>query len=64
MHVEKNVCDNLIGTLFNINEKTKDGINAYLDLIDMNIREELTPIQVGKRTYFPQHVRLCSKKKK
>ena len=28
MHVEKNVCDSIIGTLLNIKGKTKDGINA------------------------------------
>jgi len=33
MHVEKNMCDSLIGTLLNINEKTKDGLNDRLDLI-------------------------------
>jgi len=38
MHVEKNVCDILIGTVLNINEKTKDSLNARLDLIEMNIR--------------------------
>ena len=43
MHVEKNVCDSLIGTLLNIKGKTKDGVNARLDLIEMNIREELAP---------------------
>ena len=37
MHVENNVCDSLIGTLLNINGKTKDGLNARLDLIEMNI---------------------------
>jgi len=37
MHVEKNVCDSLIGTLLNINGKTNDGLNARLDLIEMNI---------------------------
>jgi len=37
MHIEKNVCDSLIGTLLNINGKTKDGINARLDLIEINI---------------------------
>ena len=52
MHVEKNVCDSLIGTLFNINEKTKDDLNAHLDLMEMNIRGELAPIKMGKRTYF------------
>jgi len=53
MHVEQNVCDSLIGTLLNIKGKTKDGVNACLDLIEMNIREELTPREVGKRTYLP-----------
>jgi len=53
MHVEKNVCDSLIGTLLNINGKTKDGLNARLHLIEMNIRGELAPIEMGKRTYFP-----------
>jgi len=46
MHVEKNVCDSLIGTLLNINGKTKDGLNARLDLIEINIRGELAPIWV------------------
>ena len=31
MHVEKNVCDSIIGTLLNIKGKTKDGINARKD---------------------------------
>ena len=52
MHVEKNMCDSLIGTLLNINGKMKDGLNARLDLIEMNIRGELTPIEMGKRTYL------------
>ena len=43
MHIEKNMCDNLIGTFMNIKGKTKDGVNACLDLIEMNIREELAP---------------------
>jgi len=37
MHVEKNVCDSLIGTLLNINNNKKDGLNARLDFIEMNI---------------------------
>ena len=37
MHIQKNVCDSLIGTLLNIKGKTKDGVNARLDLIEVNI---------------------------
>ena len=39
MHVEKNVCDNIVGTLLNIEGKTKDSNKARLDLPDMNIRK-------------------------
>ena len=38
VHVEKNVFDSLISTLLNINEKTKDDLNARLDLIEINIQ--------------------------
>ena len=37
MHVEKNVCDNIIGTLLNIKGKTKDGIKSRTDLMEMGI---------------------------
>ena len=32
MHIEKNVCDSIIGTLLNISEKTKDGLKVRQDL--------------------------------
>ena len=64
MHVEKNVCDNLIGPLFNINRKTKDGLNVCLYLIEMNIRDELAPIEMGKRTYLPPACYRMSKDEK
>jgi hypothetical protein len=54
MHVEKNVCDSLIGLLLNIPGKTKDGLNARLDLVDMKIRPELAPEPSEKgRTRLP-----------
>ena len=37
MHVEKNVCDNVIDLLLNIQDKTNDGLNTYQDLIEMRI---------------------------
>jgi len=64
MHVEKNVCDSLIGTILNINGKTKDGLNALLDLIEMNIHGELAPIEMGKRTYLPPASYTMSKDEK
>ena len=41
MHVEKNVCDSVVGTLLNTVGKMKDTEKAHLDLDDMNIRKEL-----------------------
>lgn len=62
MHVEKNVCDSVIGTLLNIPGNTKDGVNARLDLIAMGIREQLAPQQeLGKRTYLPPSCHTLSK---
>ena len=49
---KKNVCDSLIGTLLNIQGKTKDGVNARLDLLAMGICEELAPLFMGKWTYL------------
>jgi hypothetical protein len=47
MHIEKNICDNIIGTLLDIPGKTKDHVNARYDLQLMGIREELHPIDIG-----------------
>lgn len=41
MHVEKNICESLIGTLLNIKGKTKDGLKSREDLKDMGIRKSL-----------------------
>ncbi|XP_062113352.1 uncharacterized protein LOC133824484 [Humulus lupulus] len=41
MHIEKNVCDNIIGTLLDIEGKSKDTLKARKDLQNLNIREEL-----------------------
>ncbi|XP_022151005.1 uncharacterized protein LOC111019025 [Momordica charantia] len=64
MHIEKNVCMNIVGTLLDISRKNKDIINARLDLIDMNIRPELAPQFRGKRTYLPPARYTLSKEKK
>lgn len=43
MHIEKNVCDSLIGTLLNIPGKTKDGASVRRDMKANNIRPKLWP---------------------
>jgi hypothetical protein len=38
MHVEKNVCEALVSTLLDIPGKTKDTLNARMDLDEMKLR--------------------------
>jgi len=64
MHVEKNVCDSIIRTLLNIKGKTKDGINARKDLVEMGVRLKLQPQPHGKRTYLPPACHTLSKSEK
>jgi len=54
MHIEKNIVDNVIGTILNIPGKTKDHANARYDLKEMGIRKNLQPKDTkdGKRTKF------------
>ena len=40
MHIEKNICEALLGTLLKIVGKTKDTEKAGLDLQDMGIRKD------------------------
>ncbi|TYJ97142.1 CACTA en-spm transposon protein [Cucumis melo var. makuwa] len=47
MHIEKNVCDNLV-------EKTKDTINARLDLQDLKIRKDLHLVEYVRNKVRPE----------
>ena len=40
MHIKKNVCDSIIGTLLNISRKTKDSIASCLDLVEIGVRPD------------------------
>ncbi|MBK5591046.1 hypothetical protein JJ728_23120, partial [Salmonella enterica subsp. enterica serovar Typhi] len=64
MHIEKNICESLLGRLLNIPGKTKDGYNVRLDMVDMNIRSNLAPIARGQRTYLPPACHTLSRKEK
>jgi hypothetical protein len=41
MHVEKNVCETLVGTLLDIPGKTKDTLHAWMDLEEIKLRKDL-----------------------
>jgi len=64
MHVKKNVCDSVIGTLLNIQGKTKDGLNTHQDPVEMGIRDQLHPRFDGKKIYLPPACHTLSKKEK
>lgn len=54
MHIEKNVCDNILGTLLGLDGKSKDNLSARLDLKEMNIREDLhAEQQPSGKFYLP-----------
>ena len=51
MHIEKNIYDNLLGTLLNLKGKSKDNLKARQDLQLMKIRSELHPILLPNGKY-------------
>ena len=51
MHIEKNVCDNLLGTLLNLEGKSKDNLKGQKNLQRMKIRLELDPILLPHGKY-------------
>jgi hypothetical protein len=53
MHVEKNVCESLLGTLLNTDKKTRNHGHAWADLKKMGIRPELWLDDSVKGTKLP-----------
>ncbi|CAL2266011.1 unnamed protein product [Prunus armeniaca] len=53
IHIEKNVCDSIIGSLLEILGKNKDGIATQLDLLDMGVKTDLQPEYGERRTRLP-----------
>lgn len=53
MHIEKNVSDNILGTLMNIKGKTKDTLKARIDMMKMKIRGDLHPELIGDKLRVP-----------
>ena len=48
MHIEKNVCDNVLYTMFNELGKSKDHLQARKDLRAMRVREDAWPDENNK----------------
>ncbi|KAH7837023.1 hypothetical protein Vadar_008640 [Vaccinium darrowii] len=64
MHMEKNVCESIFGTLLNIPGKTKNGVNSCLDIVDKGLRKELAPVIGEKRTFLPAACYTLSREEK
>ncbi|XP_021305311.1 uncharacterized protein LOC110431053 [Sorghum bicolor] len=64
MHIEKNVCKSLLGTIIDIKGKSKDTTNARLDLADLNIRKELQLLHNGDDYDVPKARYTLSQEKK
>jgi hypothetical protein len=53
MHIEKNVMDNILGTILDIKGKTKNNLAAWLDLQEMGLRPKLHPFTATNgKTYI------------
>ncbi|XP_020961147.1 uncharacterized protein LOC110263725 [Arachis ipaensis] len=51
MHIEKNICDNVLYTLLNETGRSKDNLKAHKDLKEMGIKKDLWPDENGR--YHP-----------
>ncbi|CAN1121606.1 hypothetical protein LINPERHAP2_LOCUS866 [Linum perenne] len=55
MHIEKNICDNIIGTMLNMPGKTKDTVKARQDLEKMGLRKDLHLVKRSDGKYEMPH---------
>ena len=60
MHIEKNVCDNVLYTMLNESDKSKDHLQVRKDLWAIGVREDAWPdendkFQQAKFTFTKQH---------
>ncbi|GKF74511.1 hypothetical protein Tco_0220843, partial [Tanacetum coccineum] len=49
----KNVAESIVGTLLHVLGKTKDGVNARLDLAELGVKPELFAMQDEDKTTLP-----------
>lgn len=65
MHVEKNLMDNILGTILDIKGKTKDDFVACTDLQEMGLRHNLHPYTGDDgKIYLPAACHTMSNKDK
>ena len=64
MHLNKNICESLVGTIMNTKGKGKDHENARADLEEMGIRPELYVQEAENGKDLPVAATIMSKKEK
>ena len=64
MHLKKNICESLVGTIMNTKGKGKDHENARADLEEMGIRPELYVEEAENGKDLPVAVTTMSRKEK
>lgn len=56
MHIEKNVFDNIVHTILDVDKRSKDNLNSRLDLKAMNIRDGLHVNLTGPKAVIPRAI--------
>lgn len=64
MHIEKNICENILGTLLNIEGKTKDTVNSRKDLAMMKVKRDLHLQPRGQSYVMPHACYTLTKKER
>jgi hypothetical protein len=54
MHVTKNIFDSIIGTLLDMQRKSKDGLKSHTNLVQFELRSEFYPIsRLNEKCFLP-----------
>jgi len=65
MHIEKNITDNILGTILDLKGKTKDNLAARLDLQEIGLRPKLHSFTAANgKTYIPAACHTMSREDK
>jgi hypothetical protein len=64
MHIEKNICDSILGTLLGIDGKTKDSEKARLHMQHLGIRKDQHPIIKNDKYSLPPSMYSLGKEQK
>src|SRR6185312_1988929 len=53
MHIEKNICESLLGTLLDLAGKSKDSEKARLDMEELGMRKDYHPLVKNDKYTLP-----------